>query len=217
MLRREQPIAIPFGAHFFVTYDTFSLLVTTTRDPLGNTTRAEPDYRVLAPSLVTDANLNRTAVQFDALGMVVKTAVMGKEGVNEGDTLEHPTTELQYDLLRWQREQKPAVVHTVAREQHFFGNAASRFQHAFAYSDGFGRIVQQKVQAEPEPGTNTPRWPPFSLLNQTGDPPRRPKPGNGGAAGDHSSRPKDAASRAERIPVPRGLRRSAHCWIWKPS
>jgi RHS repeat-associated protein len=107
---------------------------------------------------MTDANLNRTAVAFDALGMVVKTAVMGKEGANEGDTLEHPTTELQYDLLRWQREQKPAVVHTIAREEHFFDNASSRLQHAFAYSDGFGRIVQQKVQAEPETGTNTPRW-----------------------------------------------------------
>ena len=36
------------------------------------------DYRVLQPYWVTDPNGNRTRVAFDALGMVVGTAVMGK-------------------------------------------------------------------------------------------------------------------------------------------
>lgn len=137
----------PFGAHFFVTYDEHALLVTEARDPIGNLTRADIDYRVLAPRLMTDPNLNRTAVAFDALGMVVATAVMGKEGAGEGDTLEEPTTRLKYDLLRFQREQEPSFVHTFAREEH--GSQNTRFQETYTYSDGFGRVVMQKVQAEP--------------------------------------------------------------------
>ena len=39
---------------------------------------AANDYRVLQPAQVTDANGNRSEVAFDALGLVVGTAVMGK-------------------------------------------------------------------------------------------------------------------------------------------
>jgi RHS repeat-associated protein len=150
----------PFGEHAFVTYDSFALLNTGTRDPLFNTTSADNDYRVLAPVQVTDPNLNRVAVAFDALGMVVKTAVMGKANAvpAEGDTLADPTTRLEYDLLRWQTQQKPVFVHTFAREQHVTIDPASRIQESFTYSDGFGRVAMQKVQAEPAPGTTAPRW-----------------------------------------------------------
>ena len=48
------------------------------------------DYRLLKPSLVTDANQNRSAVKFDVLGLVVGTALMGKglPATKEGDNLE---------------------------------------------------------------------------------------------------------------------------------
>jgi hypothetical protein len=134
----------PFGEHFFVTYDAFSLLVTGTRDPLFNITSADNDYRVLAPAQITDPNLNCVAVAFDALGMAVKTAVMGKAGAGEGDTLDDPTSRLEYALLRFQAQQKAAFVHTFAREQHVTVDPASRIQESFSYSDGFGRVVQQK-------------------------------------------------------------------------
>ena len=50
-----------------------------TRDALGNRVTVDAnDYRVLQPRLVSDPNRNRTEVAFDALGMVVGTAVMGK-------------------------------------------------------------------------------------------------------------------------------------------
>jgi RHS repeat-associated protein len=76
----------------FVTYDAFDLLVKETRDALGNRVTVgerdlDPtsqlvsvrhDYRVLQPRLVMDPNRNRSEVVFDALGMVVGTAVMGK-------------------------------------------------------------------------------------------------------------------------------------------
>ena len=84
-----------------VAYDEHQLLPVETRDALGNrvtvgerradgtidTGRPGNDYRVLQSALVTDANRNRTQVAFDALGMVVGTAVMGKRGQDLGDSL----------------------------------------------------------------------------------------------------------------------------------
>ncbi|WP_441291587.1 SpvB/TcaC N-terminal domain-containing protein [Sorangium sp. KYC3313] len=138
-----------FGEHSFVTYDDFALLIETTTDPLNNQVQAENDYRVLAPWHVTDPNLNRSAVAFDALGEVVRSAVMGKDSANEGDTLDNPTSRVEYDILRWQVEQKPAFVHTFTREVHHAGSPTTPFHESLAYCDGFGRVVMQKVQAEP--------------------------------------------------------------------
>ncbi|MGK3997608.1 hypothetical protein [Sorangium sp. So ce1024] len=81
--------------------------------------------------------------------MVVRSAVMGKAGANEGDTLDNPTSRIEYDILRWQTQQKPAFVHTFAREVHYTTSPSTPFRETFAYSDGFGRVVMQKVQAEP--------------------------------------------------------------------
>src|SRR5690606_4391306 len=153
----------PFTNEYLVTYDSFSLLVTNTQDPLGNIAQAENDYRVLAPRLITDPNLNRTEVAFDALGMVTKTAVMGKATETLGDSLDSPTTLLEYDLLRWQNQGLPAFVKTTARELHVHQELNTPLQVSFAYSDGFGRVVMQKVQAEPGEvpgmsGTIDPRW-----------------------------------------------------------
>ncbi len=87
----------------FVDYDAYGLLVEETRDALGNRVtvgernvdptqplvRHGHDYRVLQPALIMDPNRNRSAVAFDALGMVVGTAVMGKPEDNPvpGDRL----------------------------------------------------------------------------------------------------------------------------------
>jgi RHS repeat-associated protein len=87
----------------FVTHDPYDLLVEETRDALGNRVTAgernvdpaQPlvrrghDYRALQPTLVMDANRNRSAVAFDALGEVAGTAVMGKpeESPVPGDRL----------------------------------------------------------------------------------------------------------------------------------
>jgi RHS repeat-associated protein len=89
----------PFGRTTTLSYDRYDLLVTHTRDPLGNLVTAgerDPadrvttltlDYRVLAPRLVSDPNRNRAAVAFDALGRVSGTAAMGKLEERLGDSL----------------------------------------------------------------------------------------------------------------------------------
>ncbi len=208
----------PFGNTSTVTYDKHDLAPTETRDPIGNVVRARLDYRVLLPERMTDANGNRSAVAFDALGMVAGTAVMGKEGEKFGDSLEgfhadllervvlehirHPfhdpnrvlgnaTTRVIYDLFAFQRtreesQPQPAVCYTLARETHVSDLAPgerTKIQHSFSYSDGFGREIQKKLQAEPGAMVNggppvDPRWvgSGWTIFNNKGKPVRQYEP-----------------------------------------
>ena len=185
-----------------VRYDEYDLLIEETLDPLGNRVtvgerdldpvqplvRRGQDYRVLQPALVMDPNRNRTAVKFDALGLVVGTAVMGKPEDNpqNGDSLtdfvpdldeaailahlQNPvadphailrraSTRLVYDLSAYHRTKGqpapvPATVYSMVRETHDSDLAAgqkTKVQHSFSYSDGFGREIQKKLQAERGP------------------------------------------------------------------
>jgi RHS repeat-associated protein len=78
----------PFNNATTVTYDPHDLMPVEVRDAVGNVARSEIDYRVLSPYRMTDANRNRSQVAFDALGLVVGTAVMGKQGQHAGDSLD---------------------------------------------------------------------------------------------------------------------------------
>ncbi len=189
-------------AETFITYDAHDLLQLETRDALGNRvtvgerdaggvlTATGNDYRVLKPRLVMDANRNRTAVVFDALGLVAGTALMGKpeEVPAPGDSVAAPfnadltqaeidqffadpkgpvsaallgsaTTRIVYDLTRYWREpdpqqKPPAFAATLARETHAADPLPAgglKLQVSLSYSDGFGREIQKKVQAEPGP------------------------------------------------------------------
>ena len=137
------------------------------------------NYRVLQPELVTDPNGNRSEVRFDVLGMVVGTAVMGKstepllgdslEGFQADLTLDEvrqfianpkdkasallkgASTRVVYDLDRFKRCGQAPFAATLAREIHVHdpGGDRSPIQVSFTYSDGFGREVETKIQAEP--------------------------------------------------------------------
>ena len=210
----------PFGESGQVDFDTYDLLITGTRDPLGNQVLAENDYRVLQPKLVTDPNGNWTEAAFDTLGMVVGTAVRGKEfeanGKPEGDSLDgfepnlnlgpndfyeaddlralaiallgNATTRIVYDLDRFLSSQienpdeatlwQPVFAATVARETHVSKleeGQDSKVQISISYSDGFGREIQKKVQAEPEKVNGVvgpPRWvgSGWTIFNNKGKP-----------------------------------------------
>ena len=184
--------ADPFGYCTTVDY-SHDLLVARTEDALHNTITATNDCRVLQPWLVTDPNGNRTQVAFDALGMVVGTAVMGKTTEQLGDLLDasfepdlaedqldalmsaprvktanpdesaagqiaydllgKATTRIVYDLGRFKRLGEPPFAATLARETHVEPAAGQRtkIQVSFSYSDGYGREIQKKIQAEPGP------------------------------------------------------------------
>jgi RHS repeat-associated protein len=138
----------PFGNVSHLTWDApYNLLPIRTEDAVHNVVSALNEYRVLQPATVTDPNENTTAANFDPLGMVVATAAMGKRGNSEGDTLDDPTIRIEYDLFNWMNRRQPAFVHIFAREEHGAGNR--RWQETYFFSDGFGREVMKKAQAEP--------------------------------------------------------------------
>ena len=190
----------------FVTYDAYDLLVQETRDALGNRVTvgerdvdpAQPlvrrghDYRVLQPALVMDPNRNRSEVAFDALGMVVGTAVMGKpeeapvpatrstrrsrrsdrrprstqfladpDGPIRGHAARRrhhahrlrprPPTGASRDPAKPQPAVRRHARARDARQRARAGGQACGSRHSFSYSDGFGREIQKKIQAEPGP------------------------------------------------------------------
>jgi RHS repeat-associated protein len=190
-----------------VIFDGYDLLMVETRDPLGgrvtvgersadgqvDPTKPGNDYRVLQPVLMMDPNRNRTALVFDALGLVAATAVMGKPEEVLGDSLtgfdadlsqdqidafhdaadphllaatylKDGTTRTVYDLIRFSRSRQthpddPArweapYAAKLARETHASDPLPAqglKIQIGFSYSDGFGREIQHKMQAEPGP------------------------------------------------------------------
>lgn len=84
-------------------WDEYDLLLKHTSDPVGLPTSAEYDYRLFKPSLVTDPNGNRTAAGYTPLGLPAWVANLGKDGANEGDTVEQPGRTFNYDLDAWDR------------------------------------------------------------------------------------------------------------------
>jgi RHS repeat-associated protein len=208
----------PFGNPTTVSYDAHELTPVETRDALGNTIHSRLDYRVLRAKQVTDANGNRAEAAFDALGMIAGTALMGKEGQELGDSLEHfradlpesevlehmrhplhdphrilgnATTRLVYDLFAFDRTRResqphPAAGYLLARETHVSDLAPgqlTKIQHSFSYSDGFGRGIQSKMQAEPgrvpdHAGVVHHRWTGsgWTIFNNKGKPVREYEP-----------------------------------------
>jgi RHS repeat-associated protein len=207
----------PFGSITRVGYDGHDLLLTTSEDPLQNSVVAEVDYRVLQPFRTTDPNGNRTEIAFDVLGLVVGTAVMGKQTERRGDSLlgfkadltqseldawfsaprgplagtllAGATTRVLYDVDRIQRlgdVGKPTYAATLTRETHVADLApgqSTRVQVSLGYSDGFGREIQKKIQAEPGPVVEggppvTPRWisTGWTVFNNKGKPVKQYEP-----------------------------------------
>ena len=221
----------PFGQDTHVTFDSHQLMPAETSDPVGNRVSVDAhDYRVLQPRLLSDPNRNQAEVAFDALGLVVGTAVMGKPlpAPVEGDSLagfvadldpgaiaalldvddphdtadsllRDATTRIVHDLHRFRRTRQahpdqptawqPACVATLTRETH--ATAAlppqgARTNITVTHSDGFGRVIQSKVQAEPGPldvddpngAVQDPRWVSsgWTISNNKGHPVRRYEP-----------------------------------------
>ncbi|HND30522.1 MAG TPA: toxin TcdB middle/C-terminal domain-containing protein, partial [Myxococcota bacterium] len=143
----------PFGNSTTLSYDAWSLFVLSATDALGNSIIVAMDPAALQPSAVTDANGNITEARYDALGRVIAVAV-------EGDVLETaPTVATSYELGRWAASALPARTVTTQRTEH----GGSEFLYRYSYSDGGGKLVQEKVSAEDgevpgETGTISPRW-----------------------------------------------------------
>jgi len=92
---------------------------------------------------------------------------------NARNALKRATSRIVYELDAYQLNGEANRTCSIAREQHHKDNASSPLQVSYEFSDGFGRSVQQKAQAEPvRSGTNKNkrRWvvSGWSVLNNKG-------------------------------------------------
>jgi RHS repeat-associated protein len=104
------------------------------------------------------------------------------------------TTRIIYDVNRFKNTRdsnpndpskwEPAFAATLARETHMndpLPQTGLKIQISFSYSDGFGREIQKKIQAEPGPiveGGLDPRWvgSDWTIFNNKGKPVRQYEP-----------------------------------------
>jgi RHS repeat-associated protein len=141
-----QPTLImdPNGNRTAVAVDTLGMVVGTAVMGKPPPAAAEGDTLTgFDPDLTDVAMLNQIASPFS----------------NPQVILHRATTRLIYDPFAYQRtknqsDPQPAVVYTLARETHDSDPVSAgglRIQHTFSYSDGLGREIQKKIQAEPGP------------------------------------------------------------------
>jgi len=141
-----------------IEYDSYKMLPTTARQYLNDTdfleTTAFYDYRLLQAAMVTDPNGNRSVFGFSPLGLLMKSGVIGKTGEEQGDIITEtpfvwkPSVLMEYNFLAWYEEQKPVWVKTIQNEQHYQVNDESPTIAKVEFSDGFGRLLQTRAQAE---------------------------------------------------------------------
>jgi len=141
----------PLGNDTSIVYDSYELLPLTVTDAAHLDTLASYDYRVLQPKEVTDPNGNRTIDAFTPLGLLESTAVIGKNG--KGDTPDKPSTQFEYSFPDFAVQHEPIFVRTIRRVHHVTDTTIplperDETLETVEYSDGFGRLLQTRTQAE---------------------------------------------------------------------
>jgi len=152
-----------FESFSSIAYDAFLMMPLTSTQylyPYGGSgitliTTAEYDYRVMQPFKVTDVNDNISVFDFSPLGLLRATALIGKG--TEGDYITNtggfydryaPSVKMDYDFFAFMNDGDPVWVETINRELHYQQSASSPTIIKVEYSDGFGRLLQTRVQAE---------------------------------------------------------------------
>jgi hypothetical protein len=145
-----------------IIYDDYAFLPIEARQYYDNTTpkylstSALYDYRLFKPIQVNDENENRSRFDYSPLGLLNGIALIGQFDKDQGDIVSEdpleyvPSTWFEYDLLAFFDDQKPVWVKTIQREEHWQDDPSydSPTIQKVEYSDGFGRILQSRAQAE---------------------------------------------------------------------
>ncbi len=161
----------------------YYLLPESVTDALSNVTIVNTyNWYNLQPTSITDPNNNISEILFDALGMPAAMAVKGKG--TEADALgsldPHSSTDISTQASFWTTpasnaatllgsatwrcvydlSASPVRVAMIGREIHDADVvSANPLIMRFTYTDGFGRVAMNKVQAAPaEPTPSTARW-----------------------------------------------------------
>ncbi|MGA9767845.1 MAG: SpvB/TcaC N-terminal domain-containing protein [Blastocatellia bacterium] len=140
----------PLGRDYHADFDDFDLYPVEVTDPVGLKTSAVYNYRVFQPAEVRDTNGNQTLFTFAPSGLVSTTSVRGKAG--EGDQ-QAASVQFSYDFLSFMKQGSPISVRTIRRIHHDTESDVPQAERdetieGIQYSDGFGRIIQTRAQAE---------------------------------------------------------------------
>ena len=137
-------------------YDDYFVFMIAAIDTLGATTSAEYDYRVMKAFRVTNSNLNISEFDFSPLGLLRATAVVGKG--TEGDFVQNtgtfyerfaPSEKLEYNFYAFIDSGNPVWVQKTHREKYITDpDDTGAIIITRQYSDGFGRLLQTRTQAE---------------------------------------------------------------------
>jgi RHS repeat-associated protein len=144
----------PMDRDTTVDYDIYSFAPVKITDAIGLTTIAEINYRLLQPYRIIDPNGSITEATFTPLGLVKASFVKGKNG--EGDQA-RPGVIMEYGLDAFEHSppnnRQPIFVHAT-RYIHHDTDVDVPFPErddvieSYEYSDGFGRLLQTRAQAE---------------------------------------------------------------------
>jgi RHS repeat-associated protein len=146
----------PLGAATLIAYDEpYALRPRAITSAVGLQTRADYNYRVLQPELLIDPNGNRTRVDYSPTGLASAVWVLGKESRGEGDVAA-PSATFEYDFRAFLESTRvdptaaePVSVTTRRRTRHDSDpDDAGEAIESREYSDGFGRVLQTRTQAE---------------------------------------------------------------------
>lgn len=145
-----------------ILYDSYGFLPTEARQYYDNSTpawlatSALYDYRTFKPLQVTDENGNRSRFEYSPMGLLKGIALIGQYNKSEGDIVTEsplayvPSTRFEYDLLSFYKDSEPVWVKTIQREKHWQQDPDpdSPTIKKVEFSDGFGRVLQARAQAE---------------------------------------------------------------------
>jgi RHS repeat-associated protein len=136
----------PLGHETHITPDDFWLFAAAVRDPADLTTTAEYNYRVGQPRFVTDPNHTTSHYRYHPLGLLGSMWLQGS--ASEGGTEARPEVSYGYELDAFATTGQPIWVRTLSRVWHASYNVSDDAIEAREYSDGYGRLVQRRAQAD---------------------------------------------------------------------
>lgn len=156
-LARDKNLNASFDGHITeIAYDKYGLLPIKATQKLsayqpGLSTEAEYNYRALQPWKVTDPNGNLSRFDYAPLGLLTASWQSGKSNT-EGDQT-RPSSQLEYDFQNFRNSGDPIWVKTIQHIHHDTETEVSQPKRdeticTVEYSDGFGRVVQTRAQAE---------------------------------------------------------------------
>nr|WP_320190734.1 SpvB/TcaC N-terminal domain-containing protein [uncultured Desulfobacter sp.] len=155
--RRLSPRGLPeamedaLGNRASISYDEpYALLPIEVSDPLGMKTTATYNYRLLQPKTLVEPNGNSTHVEYSPIGLPAKQYINGQDeaGNTIGGTADKPEMAFTHNFLNFKKTGKPVFVHTIRRVHHASDNISDETIESREYSDGFGRLIQTRAQAE---------------------------------------------------------------------